>query len=142
MTPTTVPIMTESRYVTLLRDQIRAELHDRLTAPLYPIAFVFVTYAYLGAPRTTRQGRTTSLLGAIGVISLLRGLGFVGTIAGVRTPAAMALPYLGLLAAFVLGYFTISRGVIIEPPAFVNNAISAMLDRIARATGAPVGQAS
>src|SRR5262249_25647312 len=98
-------------------NQIRAELHDRITAPLYPLAFVVMTYAYLGAPRTTRQSRTMSLLGAISVVAALRGLGFVGMIAGVHTPIALVLPYLALAAAFVLGYFAISRGVIIEPPA-------------------------
>jgi lipopolysaccharide export system permease protein len=30
-------------------DQFRAELHDRLVAPLYPLAFVVIAYAYLGA---------------------------------------------------------------------------------------------
>ena len=60
-------------------DQIRAELHDRITAPLYPLAFVALTFAYLGAPRTTRQNRTMSLLGALGAAALLRGIGFFGT---------------------------------------------------------------
>src|SRR5262249_58559396 len=46
--------------------QFRAELHDRLMAPLYPLAFAIIAYAYLGAPRTTRQSRTLSMLGAIG----------------------------------------------------------------------------
>ena len=46
--------------------QFRAELHDRLMAPLYPIAFVVIAFAYLGAPRTNRQSRAMSLLGAIG----------------------------------------------------------------------------
>ena len=122
-------------------DQIRAELHDRITAPLYPLAFVVMTYAYLGAPRTTRQSRTMSLLGAISVVAALRGLGFVGMIAGVRTPIVLLLPYLALLATFVVGYFTISRGVIIEPPAFIANAITALIDRITQRANALIGQA-
>jgi lipopolysaccharide export system permease protein len=122
-------------------DQIRAEFHDRITAPLYPLAFAVLVFAYLGAPRTTRQGRTLSLLGAIGVVSTLRGVGFVGMIAGVHTPAALLLPYLALVATFVLGYFAISRGVIIEPPAFITNAIAALMESIARRTGAATGQA-
>jgi lipopolysaccharide export system permease protein len=121
-------------------DQIRAEFHDRITAPLYPLAFVVMTYAYLGAPRTTRQSRTMSLLGAIGVTSALRGLGFVGMIAGVHTPIALLLPYLALAAAFLLGYFAISRGVIIEPPAFIANAITAFMERMARRNNALMGQ--
>jgi lipopolysaccharide export system permease protein len=122
-------------------DQIRAEFHDRITAPLYPLAFAVLTYAYLGAPRTTRQGRTVSLMGAISVVSALRGLGFVGMIAGVHTPAILLLPYLALLATFVLGYFAISRAMIIEPPVFITNAITAVMESIARRTGAAVGQA-
>ncbi|MEA2948396.1 MAG: lipopolysaccharide export system permease protein [Alphaproteobacteria bacterium] len=121
-------------------EQIRAEFHDRLTAPLYPLAFVVLTYAYLGAPRTTRQSRTMSLMGAIGLVSALRGIGFVGMIAGVHTPIALLLPYLALGTTFVLGYVTISRGVIIEPPAFITNAITAVMERIAQRTGALTGQ--
>ena len=56
-------------------------------------------------------------------------------------PLALALPYLALTAAFVLGYIAISRGVIIEPPAFVANAITAIMDRIAQRTNALMGQA-
>jgi len=41
----------------------------------------------------------------------------------------------------VLGYFAISRGVIIEPPAFIANAITAISERIAQRTGAMMGQA-
>jgi len=122
-------------------DQIRAEFHDRITAPLYPLAFVVMTYAYLGAPRTTRQSRSMSLMGAISVVAALRGLGFVGMIAGVHTPIALALPYVALITAFVLGYIAISRGVIIEPPAFVANAITAVMERVARRTNALMGQA-
>ena len=122
--------------------QIRAEFHDRLTAPLYPLAFVVVTFAYLGAPRTTRQSRTLSLLGAIGVISALRGIGFVSMVSGVHTPIVLALPYLALTAAFVLGYFGISRGVILEPPAFIANPINTIMERLAQRPGGPMGQTS
>jgi lipopolysaccharide export system permease protein len=122
-------------------DQIRAELHDRITGPLYPLAFVVLTYAYLGAPRTTRQGRTMSLMGAIGVVATLRGVGFIGMIAGVHTPIALVLPYLGLIATFVLGYIAISRGLIIEPPAFITNLVNAITERLAQRANALIGQA-
>jgi lipopolysaccharide export system permease protein len=101
-----------------------------------------MTYAYLGAPRTTRQGRTMSLMGAISVVAALRGLGFVGMIAGVHTPIVLVLPYLALIAAFVLGYLAISRGIIIEPPAFLTNSITALIERITQRTNALMGHAS
>jgi lipopolysaccharide export system permease protein len=120
--------------------QIRAEFHDRLTAPLYPLAFVVMTYAYLGAPRTTRQSRTLSLLGAVGAMAALRSLGFIGMVAGVNAPAALLLPYIALVASFVLGYLAISRVAIIEPPAFITSAASAIMERIAQRTSALMGQ--
>jgi len=121
-------------------EQIRAELHDRITSPLYPLAFVVIAFAYLGTPRTTRQGRTMSLIGAITAVAALRGLGFAGMIAGVHTSAALLLPYLGLIVTFILGYFAVSRGIIIEPPTFAANAMATLMERIAQRTGGLIGQ--
>jgi lipopolysaccharide export system permease protein len=75
------------------------------------------------------------------MMAALRGIGFVGMIAGVHTPIALLLPYLALIAAFALGYFAISRGVIIEPPAFIANAVTAFMERLAQRAGAAMGQA-
>ena len=44
-------------YVKTQLGRFRAELHDRITAPLYAFAFVAIAFAALGSPRTTRQGR-------------------------------------------------------------------------------------
>src|SRR5215470_15477608 len=41
--------------------QFRAELHDRFMSPIYPFAFAALTFAFLGAPRTTRQSRNFSI---------------------------------------------------------------------------------
>jgi lipopolysaccharide export system permease protein len=120
--------------------QYLAELHSRIAAPFYPLAFLVLTYAYLGAPRTTRQSRAMSLVTAVALASALRGIGFVGVIAGGRTPAAVALPYLSLLAAFALGIWGISRGIIIEPPAFISDLVTAITERIARQRSAATGQ--
>jgi lipopolysaccharide export system permease protein len=118
----------------------RAELHNRITAPLYPLAFLFVTFAFLGAPRTTRQGRAMSLVGAVGVVAIVRGLGFVGTVAGAHSPLALAVPYLGLAAAFILGGWAMSRGVVIEPPAALTNLVNAALEGVRRRTTTMAGQ--
>lgn len=74
-------------------------------------------------------------------MSVLRGLGFVGMLAGVHTPIALVLPYLGLTAAFVLGYLAISRGVIVEPPAFIANAIAAISERLTKRSDSLTRQA-
>ena len=117
--------------------QFRAELHDRLMAPLYPIAFVVIAYAYLGAPRTTRQSRTLSMLGAVGGVALLRLIGFASTVFGATIPWILALPYLAFAAAIGAGLYVIRRGLIIEPPAFVSDWLTALTERLGRRFVAP-----
>ena len=112
--------------------QFRAELHDRLIAPLYPLAMVVIVYAYLGAPRTTRQSRAVSMVSAIAAVAGLRVIGFASAIFAVHMPLAVLFQYAALTLAFGLGYLAISRGVIIEPPAAITNAIAALSERIAR----------
>ena len=73
--------------------QYRAELHDRLATPLYPLAFVIVAFAFLGPPQTTRQSRTLAFLGMVGAVSLLRLIGFVSVIVGVHVPGMLAVQY-------------------------------------------------
>jgi lipopolysaccharide export system permease protein len=120
--------------------QFRAELHNRITAPLYPLAFMMITFAYLGIPRTTRQSRTMSLLSAIAMVLAVRGLGFVGSIAGARSAAALVVPYLAIAAACMLGGLAISRGTIIEPPAWINRLVEAMVEFFKQRTAAAMGQ--
>jgi lipopolysaccharide export system permease protein len=110
----------------------RAELHDRLMAPLYPITFVVIAFAYLGAPRTTRQSRTLSMVGAIGGVALLRLIGFMSTVFGATVPAMLVLQYVAVAGAIGGGLFVIRTGVILEPPAFLMNWIAALTDRISQ----------
>jgi lipopolysaccharide export system permease protein len=110
----------------------RAELHDRLMAPLYPLAFVVIAFAYLGAPRTNRQSRTLSMLGAIGGVALLRLAGFASTVFGAKMPWMLALQYVAVAVAFGLGLYVIRVGLIVEAPAFLTNFLNALNERITR----------
>jgi lipopolysaccharide export system permease protein len=112
--------------------QFRAELHDRLAAPIYPIAFIVITFSYLGAPRTTRQSRAMSVVGVIAAVGLLRVIGYASVIAGINTPAAFLAPYLAFVLTFGLGLYAIFQGVVIEPPVFVTNAITALTEMLTR----------
>jgi lipopolysaccharide export system permease protein len=120
----------------------RAELHNRITAPLYPLAFLVVSFAYLGAPRTTRQSRAMSLVSALLAIAFVRSVGFVGTVAGAQNPPALVVPYVVVAVAIALGLWGIVRGVIIEPPAFVTKAIDRAMEGISRRAAGMMGQAS
>ncbi|BCJ90856.1 permease [Terrihabitans soli] len=61
------------------RKRLRAELHERLVNPLYPLAFMCIAFAALGRPHTTRQSRFASIVLAIIAIFALQvaGLGMV-----------------------------------------------------------------
>jgi lipopolysaccharide export system permease protein len=109
--------------------QFRAELHDRLMAPFYPIAFTVIAFAYLGAPRTTRQSRTMSMFGAIGGVATLRLIGFASSVFGATVPWMLSLQYIATAFALVSGIWVIRRGVILEPPAFIANTIVALTAR-------------
>jgi lipopolysaccharide export system permease protein len=112
--------------------QFRAELHDRIIAILYPFVFAVVVYAYLGAPRTTRQSRGWSILNVIAVVGGVRLIGFASSVVGVQIPFFLLLQYVILLTVLAGGIFVISRGIIPEPPAFVVNGFNAFLERFAR----------
>jgi lipopolysaccharide export system permease protein len=97
------------------QDDYRAELHDRLTTPLYPVVFAILAYMFLGPPQTTRQSRALALFGMIGAITVVRLAGFLSVIVGVRVPSALAVQYVVLAAASGVGLWQISRGTAIEP---------------------------
>ncbi len=115
-------------------DQYRSELHDRLASPLYPLTFIILAYAFLGPPQTTRQSRTLALFGLIGVIGLLRLIGFLSVVVGVHAPGALALQYIALIGATVAGLWQISRGKALEPAATLSRIATAVGDRVARST--------
>ncbi len=94
--------------------QFRVELHERLFAPLYPLAFGVIAFAILGFPRTTRQSSAVSMSAVIAAVATLRLGGFAGTAIAVTTPAILAVVYAMILAAIGLGGFVIWRGIPID----------------------------
>jgi len=94
--------------------QFRVELHERLFAPLYPLAFGVMAFAILGFPRTTRQSRAVSMFAVIAAVATLRLGGFAGTAIAVTTPAMLVVVYSMIALAIGLGGFVIWRGIPID----------------------------
>ncbi|MGY3453009.1 LPS export ABC transporter permease LptF [Bradyrhizobium sp. USDA 4353] len=118
--------------------QFRQELHDRFLAPIYPFAFAALTFAFLGAPRTTRQSRNFSFGSAILAVFGVRMAGFACSVMTVKTPIAALIQYLMLLGTLGLSIWVIIGGVVIEPPARLMEAINRSNARIARLFRRPV----
>jgi lipopolysaccharide export system permease protein len=109
--------------------QFRAEFHDRIAGPLYPIAFVVIVYMYLGAPQTNRQSRALSLVTALALVTLVRLIGFASGVFGINNPAALSMQYIAILTVVGVGSAAISRGMVIEPPEFATRT-AALVTRL------------
>jgi lipopolysaccharide export system permease protein len=120
-----------------LPGQFRAEMHDRFMAPIYPFAFAALTFAFLGAPRTTRQSRNFSIGGSILAVFGLRMAGFACSVMAVKTPLAALVQYVMLFAGIGAGIWIIVYGVVIEPPAALMEAINKNNARLLRLFGRP-----
>jgi lipopolysaccharide export system permease protein len=116
----------------LLGGQFRSELHDRFMAPIYPFAFAALTFAFLGAPRTTRQSRNFSIGASILAVFGLRMAGFACSVMTVKTPMAALVQYLLLVAGIGIGLWIIISGAVVEPSATLIEAINKSNARIAR----------
>jgi lipopolysaccharide export system permease protein len=121
-----------------LPGQFRAELHDRFMAPIYPFAFAALTFAFLGAPRTTRQSRNFSIGSSILAVFGLRMMGFACSVMTVKSPLAALVQYLMLVVAIAASLWIIFDGVVLEPPAALMEAISKSNARLLRLFGRPV----
>ncbi len=110
----------------------RSEFHDRLMAPLYPLVFAALTFAFLGAPRTTRQSRAFSITTAVAAVCGLRIAGFACSVLTMRTPVAAYAQYAMLAATFVLSAYVIGKALILEPPPALTEAITRWTERLTR----------
>jgi lipopolysaccharide export system permease protein len=109
----------------------RADLHDRLLAPVYPLVFVVIAFAAIGGPRTTRQSRGFAVALAVGGVALLRLIGFACIVLAIQSGAALVVLYCSVVLACALGVVAIRRGVTIEAPASLTNFLSSLFARFA-----------
>ena len=120
-----------------LTGQFRAELHDRFLSPIYPFAFAALTFAFLGAPRTTRQSRNFSIGGSILAVFGLRAAGFACSVMTVKTATGAIVQYGLTFAAIAIGLWIIVAGVVIEPPAALFEIFNNSLARLQRLIRSP-----
>jgi lipopolysaccharide export system permease protein len=118
------PDATEALYK-VQKGRFRAELHDRLSAWLYPIALALIAFAALGDPRTTRQGRGVAMAGAVIAVVACRIAGFAASSAAVRSQGAVIAIYGVPLLAAGLSCLLIFQGARVR-------AVNATIGRVAR----------
>jgi lipopolysaccharide export system permease protein len=92
----------DEAYYRMQSGRFRAELHDRLSGWLYPLAMMLIAFAALGDARTTRQGRGLAVVSAVVAVVALRIAGFAASSAAVRSPVGVVWVYVAPLAAIVV----------------------------------------
>lgn len=87
----------------------QAELHERLSNPLYPFLFVLIAVAFVGQAQSTRQNRTQMIAMAFVVAALFRGGGLALNNIVVLNPAMVPFMYLLPLSGIGLALVQIRR---------------------------------
>lgn len=89
--------------------QFRAEIHERLVGPLYPIAFVFLIVAFVGQARSTRSSRMQSLVLTFLFAATCRMAGLALNSAVTRDASMLVALYGVPIGAIVLSLIIIKR---------------------------------
>jgi lipopolysaccharide export system permease protein len=111
--------------------RFRAELHERLSAWLYPLAMMAIAFAALGDPRTTRQGRGLAIAAAVVAVVVLRIAGFAASSAVVRSNSAIPVVYAVPLVAIAVSLMMVLQGSAVR-------AVLAKLKGSGRAAASPM----
>jgi lipopolysaccharide export system permease protein len=116
------------------RNRALAELHERLSSPLYPLAFVMIVLAFMGAPQTIRQSRLKSAVGAFSVAVFTRIVGIaVNNSAAVRPSMAPLLYAIPAIAALMSALSIHRQAIPRATPRWIETLLA-----IPRATFGPV----
>lgn len=125
-------------YYQIQAGRFRAELHNRLSAPLYPIAFMLMAFAALGEARTTRQGRALAIQSAILLVAAVRIGAYAAWTSAVRSELATAMLYILPIGAIVCSLVLIMYGQTVRPA--IGRAVSPLTAPLGR-LGARLGGA-
>jgi lipopolysaccharide export system permease protein len=112
--------------------QFRAELHDRILAPIYPFVFVALTFAFLGAPRTTRQSRSFAMSSAVLAVTGVRIAGFACSVVASSSATAVVVQYLMLAVTAAISVWMIRGGKVIDAPPILTETIEAWTARFGK----------
>jgi lipopolysaccharide export system permease protein len=101
-----------NKFYPAFQGQVRSELHERLSSPLYPLAFGFIVVALLASARTTRESRWGQILIAFVIAVGLRVAGITAnnlvTLNAWATPLVYLIPLGAILIAAYLAHVRMS----------------------------------
>lgn len=112
--------------------RFREELHKRLSAGLYPLAYFAIAAAALARPRTTRQSRGAALMAIIPAMASVQ-IGNFAIAGQLRTQdAAVVLIYIFPLIVVALCALVLSDRIHLTPPRAFSDFAEAVRRRLMR----------
>jgi len=109
--------------------RVRAEIHDRTTAPLYTLAFGLIALAFLAQPYSNRENRGAAIAAVVVICLLLRAFGFAAVAVGRNLNGAIPFMYAVPLLGIAFGIFATTRGQRLRVPSFVSAAWESLTRR-------------
>jgi len=114
--------------------QLRAELHERFSNPLYPVAFVMLALAFVGLAQSTRQNRVQSIVVGFVAAMAVRLVGMAMTNVVVKSAAMAVVLYALPIAATLAALLILHYGGRPRPgPALVERLLDPIADALKRA---------
>jgi lipopolysaccharide export system permease protein len=74
------------------------------------------------------------------MVMTVRFVGYSSIVFGINYPFALTWQYAALAGVIIWGIYAISRGLVIEPPAFVLNTVNTGIEWFMRRAGAMAGR--
>jgi lipopolysaccharide export system permease protein len=132
----------QDRYYQQFPEKFSAELHNRITAPLYAFIFAVLPLAYLSQAQSIRSGRSLIVAAIVGLAFFVRAVGYYfGTVVEDNTfviPILYLLPILTTLMAM----FLVLRGVQLRVPDRVVAFTDSIVERLSGLVRRPARPAS
>jgi lipopolysaccharide export system permease protein len=123
------------RYTLRYPQRVRAELHERTTAPLLTLAFALIALAFLGRPHSNRDDRTAAIAAVVLLCLALRTAGFIAYSVSRNLSEGIPFMYGVPLVGIGFGLYGVIHGSRARVPRLIAGAFEWVAGRWRRAAG-------
>ena len=103
----------------------RAAIHERFSEMLWPFTYVVILLAFAGQARSNRQSYGSAIMAGVGLVLILRGIGFSGVSSLKSDPNAIYVVYAMPIIGIVFGGWFLAFNRLVALP----KSLSDFIDR-------------
>jgi lipopolysaccharide export system permease protein len=120
----------EDRYYQQYPEKFSAELHDRLSGPLYAFIFAILPLAYMSQAESTRNGRGLTIAAAVTLAFLIRMMGYYFGSVAEYNPFVTPLMYLLPIGTTLIAAYLVLRGIQLRVPEIISSIVDSIGERL------------